>query len=252
MPETKKENLPRLNKYVAAAAKVARRKADELIFAGRVTINGEICREPGRRVENGDQVTLDSKVLAPPASRVYIILNKPVGYVCTRDDPQGRDTIFDLLPKKYRDAGLFYAGRLDYFSEGLLILTNDGDLAQRLTHPRHCLEKTYAVATREPFNEDMTKEAAKGMALSDGTRLAPVAVNISPRDSRRATMRLMQGLNREIRRMCEKWGLTVLKLKRVRQGGVELGDLPAGKTRELTETEKAALFKLAYANDRDK
>lgn len=242
----------RLNKYVAACGVCARRKADELIFNGRVKVNGEIQTNPGTRVSPRDVVEVDGKKISRARELLYVMLHKPPGYVTSANDPEGRPVTRDLLPQKFRDARLNNVGRLDYFSEGLLLMTNDGELANRLTHPRYHLEKIYEVTASSPFSEAMAVEARAGMTLPDGTSLAPMGAKIDPREPRRLTLRLRQGVNRQIRKMCDKWGITILKLIRVAQGNLRLGNLPPGKTRELTETEKSGLFKLAYADKRVK
>lgn len=238
----------RLNKAIAASGLCARRKADELIFAGRVTVNGIPETNPGRRVVPGDSIAVDGEPLPARQEYAYLLLHKPVGTVCTLSDPQGRPTVMDLLPEKARGLGLFPVGRLDYFSEGLLLLTNDGDLANRLIHPRHHVDKVYEVVVRGDVPERHLEIMRGGMRLSDGTPLLPVkSSRVLSRDRRGTMLRLVlrQGVNRQIRRMCDDLGLTILRLTRVAEGGLSLGALKPGETRVLKPSEVRALRKSA-------
>ena len=170
------------------------------------------------------------------------MLNKPVQVVCTVSDPEGRRTVLDCLPQNYRGLRLYPVGRLDYFSEGLLLLTNDGQLAQRLTHPRHHQPKTYEVLVRGTVPEAALKTMRRGMRLAEGEDLLPVDVAAQPAaGNTMLQMVLRQGFNRQIRRMCRDLGLTVLRLCRVAQGALRLGNLASGKTRHLTDAEIANL-----------
>ena len=243
--ETNADGL-RLNKAIAASGLCARRKADELIFAGRVSVNGSPETNPGRRVLPGDSITVDGEPLPDRQEHVYLLLHKPVGTVCTLSDPQGRPTVMDLLPEKARGLGLFPVGRLDYFSEGLLLLTNDGELANRLIHPRHHVDKVYEVLVRGEVSERQLEIMRGGMRLSDGTPLLPVAASrVQTQDRRGTLLRLVlrQGVNRQIRRMCDDLGLTILRLTRVAEGGLTLDELKAGETRVLDPSEIRALRK---------
>lgn len=234
----------RLNKAIAASGLCARRKADERIFAGRVTVDGVPETNPGRRVRPGDVIAVDGKPLPIRREHAYLLLHKPVGTVCTLSDPQGRPTVMDCLPETARNLGLFPVGRLDYFSEGLLLLTNDGELAQRLIHPRHRVDKVYEVLVRGAVPEPYLATMRSGMRLSDGTPLLPVeARRVSGGDRRGTLLRLVlrQGVNRQIRRMCEDLGLTILRLTRVAEGGLRLGALEAGEARFLKPDEVRSL-----------
>lgn len=234
----------RLNKAIAASGLCARRKADELIFAGRVAVDGLPETNPGRRILAGQTITVDGTPVRSKQEHAYLLLNKPVQTVCTLSDPQGRPTVMDCLPATARCLGLFPVGRLDYFSEGLLLLTNDGELANRLTHPRHHVDKVYEVLVRGPVDERHMETMRAGMRLADGTPLLPVAVSRIREGNRRDTLLrlvLRQGVNRQIRRMCDDLGLTVLRLRRVSQGMLRLGGLKPGEARFLEPKEWKAL-----------
>lgn len=234
----------RLNKFLAQAGVCSRRKADELIALGKVNVNGQVVVELGCKITpNSDTVKVDGEIIALPNATekdVYLVLNKPIQVVCTVSDPEGRPTILDCLPEAFKDTRLYPVGRLDYFSEGLLILTNDGTLTHRLTHPRYYLEKIYEVRVREtPTPEDIAR-MEKGMHLKEGEQLAPVKVRFDS-DSNTLFLTLHQGVNRQIRRMCRDLGLTILKLKRLQTGPLTLGNLPTGECRELTDHEITTL-----------
>ncbi|PYI40558.1 MAG: hypothetical protein DMF12_12925 [Verrucomicrobia bacterium] len=225
----------RLNRFLAAAGVGSRRYCDKLVAAGRVTINGKICTDfsaqPGRR----DYLKVDGKLLrvAPPLT---IMLHKPAGFVSTRKDRHARDTVFDLLPKKF--SKLFNIGRLDAQTEGLLLLTNDGELAQRLTHPRYKIDKEYEVTLDGPWDSALAQKLLRGIFL-DGERATIVRLHsVSPTHLR---VVLRQGINRQIRRMFEALGYRVKHLSRVRVGNLRLADLPRGHWRVLTKRELEGL-----------
>jgi 23S rRNA pseudouridine2605 synthase len=226
----------RLNRYLAAAGLGSRRHCDELIAAGRVTINGQVCTNFGAEPGERDYVKVDGKLVRPSSRLVYILLHKPRGFVSTRQDPHARDTIFDLLPPKL--PRLFHVGRLDAQSEGLIILTNDGDFAQRLTHPRHQIEKEYEVTLDRLWDPALTPRLLRGIFL-DGKRAKVSRLQqIGPA---RVRVILRQGINRQIRRMFYEIGYDVKKLTRTRIGRLRLGDLPRGHWRTLTPNELKSL-----------
>ncbi|MFN2541722.1 MAG: pseudouridine synthase [Chthoniobacterales bacterium] len=233
----------RLNRYLAAAGVASRRKCDELIAAGRVTINGKICTnfsaQPGAR----DHVKVDGK-LVQIDSPICLMLHKPAGFVSTKSDPHARDTIFDLLPPKF--SGLFHVGRLDAQSEGLLLLTNDGELAQRLTHPRYKIDKEYEVILDRPWDPALTPKLVQGIFL-DGQR-AQIA-RLQPLKTTRLRVVLRQGINRQIRRMFEATGFNVKRLVRIRIDNLRLGDLPRGHWRALNQREIESLSAVAGSGD---
>lgn len=238
----------RLNKFIAASGYCSRRKADELIFAGAVQVNGVVERSPGRRILPDDLIQVEGQQLAAlPSSFSYIMLHKPIQVMCTVHDPQGRPTVLDCLTAEMRQNRVYPVGRLDYFSEGLLLLTNDGELAQRLMHPRHHQPKTYDVLVRGTVPAAALATMRRGMTLAEGEHLRPVEVEsrLQANGHTRLRMVLHQGVNRQIRRMCRDLGLTILRLKRIRLGPLGLGDLPVGGCRFLSAAETAALLQAA-------
>jgi 23S rRNA pseudouridine2605 synthase len=225
----------RLNRFLAAAGLGSRRYCDELIAAGRVTINGRVCTDFSVQPTERDHVKVGSK-LVHGERRLDIMLHKPAGFVSTRSDPNVRDTIFDLLPPHL--PRLFNVGRLDAQTEGLLLLTNDGDLAQRLTHPRYKIEKEYEVTLDRPWDPTLAPKLHKGVML-DGQRARIESVHsVKPT---RLRVLLRQGINRQIRRMFYEVGYEVKKLVRVRIGRLRLGDLPRGHWRPLSKSELKSL-----------
>ena len=225
----------RLNRYLAAAGVGSRRKCDELIAAGRVTINGRVCTNFSAQPNERDHVKIDGKMVHLERT-LTIALHKPAGVVSTRSDPHARDTIFDLLPPKF--PRLFNIGRLDAQSEGLLLLTNDGDLAQQLTHPRFKIEKEYEVTLNRQWNSEDAEKLLRGIFL-DGQRAQIVRLHsIGPT---RLRVILRQGINQQIRRMFYAVEYEVKRLVRVRIGNLRLGDLARGEWRALTRSELESL-----------
>ena len=225
----------RLNRFLAAAGVASRRKCDDLIASGRVTINGRVCTDFSAQPSERDHVKLDGKLVRMERA-MTILLNKPPGFVSTRHDPHTRDTIFDLLPPKF--PRLFNVGRLDAQSEGLLLLTNDGDLTQRLTHPRFKIEKEYEITLDRHWDSEHSQKLLRGIFL-DGQRAQIVRLHsIGPT---RLRVVLRQGLNQQIRRMFSAVGYNVKRLVRIRIGNLRLGDLPRGDWRLLSKSELASL-----------
>lgn len=240
----------RLNKALADAGVCSRRRADELVFAGRVRVNGVLAESPGQRVLPGDALSVDGRPVRLREESVqpcWLMLNKPVRIVSTASDPEGRETVLDLVPGPWNRRRLFPVGRLDFFSEGLILITDDGELAHRLTHPRWHLSKVYHVLVRPERGEASVSAALslmrRGMTLAEGERLAPVQVRVLPSSARGLLLEMVlhQGLNRQIRRMCRDVGFTVLRLKRVQEGPLELGSLAPGQVRPLSASEVSAL-----------
>jgi 23S rRNA pseudouridine2605 synthase len=225
----------RLNRFLAAAGVGSRRHCDELIAAGRVTINGRVCTDFSAQPAEGDHVKVGGR-LVRSERKLYVILHKPAGFVSTHADANARDTIFDLLPPKF--PRLFNIGRLDAQTEGLLILTNDGDLAQRLTHPRYKVEKEYEVTLDHPWEPGLAPKLLAGMML-DGQRARIERVYTLKPNRLRVVLR--QGINRQIRRMLYELGYEVTRLVRIRIGRLRLGDLPRSHWRPLSVAELSSL-----------
>lgn len=246
-PDHNEDAGVRLNKALADAGVCSRRKADDIIAQGLVSVNGVTVTSLGLRVSAHDSIAVNGVPLQSKESRTYLLLNKPVQVLCTAKDPEGRPTVLDLLPEPWNALRLYPVGRLDYFSEGLIILTDDGELAHKMAHPRHHLPKVYHVLVREELTPEMLDAMRQGMVLAEGEQLAPMEVEILPPSaSDRGTvlqMTLHQGINRQIRRMCRDLKLTILTLARVAQGPLQLGELPSGKVRILSEIEVQSLRK---------
>ncbi len=233
----------RLQKVLAQAGVASRRAAELMIEEGRVEVNGETILEQGRRVDPAvDTIRVDGARIPPPRRHAYLVLNKPKGVVCTMDDPEGRPTIVDLLGRHGRER-VFHVGRLDTDTEGMLLLTNDGDFAQRMMHPRYELPKTYVAEVEGLVDNPTLKKLSKGVRLEDGW-VNPDAVKLGLRTEQRTmvTVVLHEGRNRVVRRMFDAVGHPVRRLSRVQIGPVKMGQLPAGAIRELTRDELGALL----------
>ena len=232
----------RLQKYMAMCGVAARRKCEEIIASGRVAINGEVISQMGAQVEEGDRVTLDGQLITPEARKRYILYHKPAGEVTTVSDDKGRETVMDRFAGM--DVRLYPVGRLDYDSEGLLLLTNDGELAQRLTHPSCEVDKTYlARVTGNPSGEALERLRRGVFMEGDERRTYPADVRVVRVESLYSDVlvTIHEGRNRQVRRMFDAVGHRVLLLRRVRFGPLELGALRRGEWRELTEDEIARL-----------
>lgn len=233
----------RLQAFLAHSGVASRRHAEELVAAGRVTVNGEVART-GQVVDpERDAIAVDGSVVGAPAERAtWIVLHKPAGVLTTRADPAGRPTVFSLVPET---PGLTYVGRLDYMTEGVLLLTTDGAAAHALTHPSREVERTY-IATVRGDAPGAVRQARRGVELEDGL-VVPRDVDAAPLGKGRweLLVTIAEGRTREIRRLCEALGLDVERLVRTRFGPVQLGSLPAGKTRALTAKEQREIVELA-------
>jgi 23S rRNA pseudouridine2605 synthase len=228
----------RLQRALARAGVASRRHSEELIAAGRVTVNGRVA-QIGQSVDpEHDEIRVDGKAILAPAGPVWIMLHKPAGVMTTRSDPRGRQTVFDLVDDV---PGLTYVGRLDYMTEGLLLLTTDGSGANRLTHPSGEVERTYVAIVRGDA-ESAARMARRGVDLDDGP-VQPLAVSTRSLGGglHEFEVTIAEGRKREVRRLCKALGLTVERLIRVRFGPIELGDLPVGKSRRLTPKELVQL-----------
>jgi len=241
---------PRLNRFLSGAVGVSRREADRLVQAGHVTLNGQVVREPGTRVDPAkDAVKLDGKRVSGKPASVYYLLNKPRGVVCTMQDPEGRPCVGDLLKRaKGRPVP---AGRLDFDSEGLLVCTNDGEVVQRLIHPRHGVRKVYLAKVQGvPEWEDLQR-LRTGVFL-DGRKTQPAGVVLSRRGKRNCWLQftIHEGRNRQVRRMVEEVGFRVMKLRRTAVGPLKIRELRPGEYRKLRKDEVRDL--LRYLEELDK
>jgi len=223
----------RLAKYLAHAGAASRRAAEGLVRAGRVTVGGEVVRDPARDVDDDSAVALDGAPVAGPEARVVYALHKPEGVVSTARDPGGRATVVGLVPDE--DRRLYPVGRLDADTTGLLLLTNDGELAHRLTHPSFEVPKTYvAVVEHPPVDELALRALREGIELEDGVTAPARARRLAPD---RLELTVHEGRKRQVRRMCAAVGHPALTLQRVRLGPLRLGDLAPGAHRRLTGAE---------------
>ncbi len=231
----------RLQKVLAQAGVASRRASEELIAAGRVEVNGKVVTEQGVRVDpERDTIRVDGSRIPPPRRHLYLVLNKPRGVVSTMDDPQGRPTLEQYVPRHQR---LFHVGRLDTDTEGLLILTNDGDFANKLAHPSHEVPKTYLAEVEGLLDNKTLRRLEKGLMLDDGP-IKPDRVKLVTRAESRSMVQitLHEGRNRIVRRIFDNIGHPVRRLSRISIGPVRLGSLPVGETRELTREELGALL----------
>lgn len=231
------EDNMRLQKYLALCGVASRRSAEKLITDGRVGVNGTIIRELGTKVGPRDKVTFDGKPVSYTEKKIYIALNKPTGVLSSASDDRGRKTVVDLVKGDF-DERLYPVGRLDYDTEGLIFLTNDGNFTYAVTHPKHNIDKTYEAVIRGILTEDQIVSLCRGVDI-DGFITSPAKLDvIEERDSRSVIQIVIhEGKNRQVRRMFEAVGHKVVKLKRISIGRVKLGNLKVGRWRELTERE---------------
>ncbi len=234
----------RLHVVLARAGIASRRRAEELIREGRVMVNGQVVLKPGTKVVWGqDAIRVDNRLVSRLEPKVTIVLNKPKGVLTTSNDPRGRRTIAELVTGI--KARIFPVGRLDYHSEGLLILTNDGELAQHLQHPRYKIPKTYRTKVKGLPTQQAMQRLRSGLML-DGRRTAPASVKKVGTTGKNAWLEITvrEGRNRQVRRMCSAVDHPVMKLKRTRYGPIRLGNLKPGFYRDLTPTEMEKLQRL--------
>ena len=226
----------RINKYLALCGVASRRKSEEFVTAGKVKVNGQIVTNLATDVDvKKDRVELEGNVVNLPSNYVYYKLNKPKGYMCTSCDDRGRKTIFDLVKS---DVRLFSIGRLDYDTEGLIILTNDGDVAQKLGHPSHETEKEYIVKIEGQIKESELAVLRAGV-IENGTRLPKAKVKIlnNVENNTRLSVVIHEGQNHQVRRMFDAIGKSIIMLKRVRVGDIKLGGLKRGEYKKLSDIE---------------
>ena len=233
------EDEVRLNKYLANAGICSRREADVLIETGVVTINGKVITELGYKIKPGDSVQYDGETINAEKKR-YVLLNKPKGFITTMDDPFGRKTVMTLVNKACRER-IYPVGRLDRETTGLLLFTNDGDMAKKLTHPRHRAAKIYHAELNKPVKREDLEKLLVGLDLEDGKTNFDVAEFVKDGNSREVGVELHSGKNRIVRRMFEALEYEVVKLDRVQFAGLTKKDLPRGMFRHLSEKEVAFL-----------
>lgn len=231
-----RDSIMRLNKYIAHSGVCSRREADKLIETGAITVNGNIITELGYKVERGDKVHLDGQLLVAEKLQ-YILLNKPKGFVTTTDDPQERKTVMDLI-KNACSERVYPVGRLDIKTTGLLLFTNDGDIAKKLTHPKHRVRKVYHVFLDKPLTKNDMLEIVNGVELEDGIINVDKISYVEDVDSKQEIgIQIHSGRNRIVRRIFEHFGYEVVKLDRVVFAGLTKKDLPRGRYRNLTKKE---------------
>ncbi len=245
-----KDNKIRLQKHLSACGIASRRKAEELIEAGKVRVNGRIATLGDKVDPKRDKVSVRGKTVVPVTEKVYIMVNKPRGYVTTMSDEYDRKCVNDLV----KDVGVkvFPVGRLDRDSEGLLLMTNDGELANAITHPSRHVNKTYRVTVGGTVIDEQIEKLTSGIML-DGKKTQPCDVFVVERKPDRTMLNFIihEGRNRQIRRMCEAVGLDVLRLKRLEIAGVKLGGLKLGAWRNLNERELVRLNNISQSKDEE-
>lgn len=237
--ETKDEKI-RLQVYLAHSGVASRRASEKIILDGRVTVNGKVITELGEKVSSADEVCVDGNLVKPEETKRYILLNKPQGYVCSLSDEKERPCAIDLLKEKYSER-LYNVGRLDMFSTGLIIFTNDGEFAKTLSHPSAELEKEYIVDSSMPLPRELCNEFEKGIRVEGVFYKCKSARELN---SHRIQIVLIEGKNREIRNVFKSKEIGIKRLVRVRIGNVEMNGLKPGEYRELSEAEVKSLLSL--------
>jgi 23S rRNA pseudouridine2605 synthase len=226
----------RLNKYLAHAGICSRRKAEEHIKAGQVTVNDEVFLDVGHRVSESDVVKFKGKIIKPITQFIYLLMNKPKNVITTVEDDRNRRTVMDLIRNKIKER-VYPVGRLDRNTTGLLLLTNDGDLSLKLTHPKFEVKKIYHVYLDKPLSEEHLESVRKGLVLEDGPAPVDKADYVKDGDKSEIGLEIHIGRNRIVRRIFEHLGYEVVKLDRVYYAGLTKKDLPRGRFRELSEKE---------------
>lgn len=237
--------IVRLQKYIAMSGIASRRAAETLIEEGRVEVNGEKITEQGVKIEIGaDSVSVDGKPIKLKNKKYYIMLNKPVGYVSTAKDQFDRPTVVDLIKKDLDDVRIFPVGRLDYDTEGLLLLTNDGDFTYKVTHPKFHMDKTYIATIKGGITISGINKIRRGVYIDDNFKTSPAQAEILDAVDGHTFIKITihEGKNRQVRKMFEAVGCKVVGLKRIQIGTVELGNLPVGRWRHLTSHEVSYLM----------
>ena len=232
----------RLQVFLAHAGVASRRASEQIILDGRVTVNGEVVTELGTKVSSEDKITVDGKLVVQEEVKRYVLLHKPVGYVCSLKDEKGRDVAADLLKPHFSER-LYNVGRLDMFSAGLIIFTNDGDFAAKVSHPSSEIEKEYIVETSVMIPEDLPKQFLKGIRIEG---VFYKAKDVELLTKRKLRVVLIEGKNREIRRVFEHFQIGIKSLTRMRIGPIKNNNLQAGQFRELTKEEITSLLEKQY------
>lgn len=235
------ENLIRLNKYISNSGVCSRRHADELIKSGKIKVNGKIVTELGTKISLSDKIEYDNKVLKPEKF-VYVLLNKPKDHITTLDDPQGRKTVMHLVRNAAKER-IYPVGRLDRNTTGLLLFTNDGELAKKLSHPSHTIQKIYIIETNKNISENDLTKILEGVELEDGKAMVD-SVNYIEGNKREIAIELHTGKNRIIRRIFEYLGYEIIRLDRVMYAGLNKIGITRGKWRFLNSREIGILKKL--------
>lgn len=237
-----KANEPvRINKFLADAGVASRRKIDELLLQGLIKVNGKVVNEPGMKVTNSDFITVNGDPVRVIKHNIYILLNKPKNVITTTSDDRDRKTVLDIVRKEDR---IFPVGRLDRNTTGVLLLTNDGELAYRLTHPKFEIERTYKVKLDKPLLSGYAKSISEGVVLDNGDETGTCELTINPEDPTKVIISIHEGKNREIRRIFEKFGYEVKQLDRKIFAGLTTKGLTLGNYRHLTRTEVTELKKI--------
>ena len=232
--------LVRLNRVIADAGIASRRHADELIKSGKVTVNGKVCIELGTRVSLSDNVSVNGEPVTRQKHLTYLLLNKPKDVITTASDEKGRSTVFDLIKTRTR---LFTVGRLDRNTTGAILLTNDGDMANRLMHPRYGIPRIYKASLDQPIKQEHAKAIANGVELDDGPT-QPCEVMVDPKDRTSVLLQIREGRNREVRRLFEHFGYSVKRLDRKQYATLTTRGLARGAYRQLTKEEVAELRRI--------
>ena len=233
----------RLQVFLAHSGVASRRACEQIIQDGRVTVNGTVVTELGTKVSSADTITVDGKKIKPESLKCYLLLNKPAGFVCSASDEKGRQVAADLLRDSYKER-LYNVGRLDMYSKGMILFTNDGDFAAKLSHPSSQIEKEYIVETSQDVPEDFPSRFEKGIRVENTFYKCVRCRILKPR---KVSITLIEGKNREIRTVLESQGIGTRSLVRVRIGNVNLDDLRPGEHRDLTPAEVKGLLELAVS-----
>ncbi len=244
--------MVRLQKFMADCGVASRRGAEKIILERRVKVNGEVVTEMGVKVdEEYDVVEVDGREIKPQTKKIYIMLNKPEGFVTTVSDDKGRPTVMELVSDI--EQRIYPVGRLDYDTEGLLIMTNDGDLTFKISHPKHNISKTYVAEVTGNITMETLINLRRGVEI-DGFRTSPAEVEVvgATQLGTKLEITIHEGHNRQVRRMFESQGCIVKKLKRIKEAGLQLGHLPIGKWRKLSESEVNMLKKIGTEDKKKK